>query len=74
MFVFNSILCVVQIPHVIKENYNEEKILQLMKLFDPTTFYVIVQKVMFNLAMYFNNVQFLICDEVYPIVRIQYDL
>ena len=56
MFVFNSILCVVQIPHVIKENYNEEKILQLMKLFDPITFYVIVQKVMFNLAMFCNMI------------------
>ena len=54
MFVFNSNLCVVQIPHVIKENYNEEKILQLMKLFDPIAFYVLVQKVRFNTAHLFR--------------------
>ena len=54
MFVFNSILCVVQIPHVIKENYNEEKIFQLMKLFDPISFYVLVQR----LSVFIKTKQF----------------
>ena len=57
MFVFNSNLCVVQIPHVIKENYNEEKILQLMKLFDPIAFYVLVQKVQ-RLSFFIKTKQF----------------
>ena len=57
MFVFNSILCVVQIPHVIKENYNEEEILQLMKLFDHLAFYVLVQKVQ-RLSVFIKTKQF----------------